>query len=337
MVSADYPSAVRAGAMAAARLHQRLNLRAAIEEQGGNVDIFHVYQRLHLPVLIRPLEGLLGAYVRDPIPGVLITTERPMSIQRWTAAHELGHHYLEHHPSLDNESVLRRMPIDEPPMGGDFQEDEANSFATSFLMPRWLIAWHCQRQSWEFGALQRPENVYQLSLRLGTSYEATCWTLARANYIDRDTAYRLVDVEPKSLKVALLGTHRPKDYKGDVWLLTERDAGTRIDGSKNDAFVLRLPERAGAGYLWNIDNLKESGFAIVKNETEALDDESVGGPIIRRITAASPEGHRGRMSIEESLPWDPDDTIAQLTVDYDFTGPEIGLSRAEKRRVLAAA
>ncbi len=40
MVAADYPSAVRAGTMAAARLHQQLDLRQQIEVAGGNVDVF---------------------------------------------------------------------------------------------------------------------------------------------------------------------------------------------------------------------------------------------------------------------------------------------------------
>ena len=66
---------------------------------------------IHLPLLLRPLKGLLGAYLPHPIPGVLVTTERPLSIQRFTAAHEVGHFRLEHLPSLDDESILRRMAM----------------------------------------------------------------------------------------------------------------------------------------------------------------------------------------------------------------------------------
>ena len=120
MVATDYPSAVRAGAMAAARLHQRLNLRHQIDAKGGNIDVFSVIQTLDLPLLLRPLQGLLGAYLNDPTPGVLITTQRPMAIQRFTAAHELGHFSLQHQPSLDDESMLRRMPMQSQPTG-DFQ------------------------------------------------------------------------------------------------------------------------------------------------------------------------------------------------------------------------
>ena len=39
------------------------------------------------------------------------------------------------------------------------------------------------------------------------------------------------------MKVALLEAYQPQDYRGDVWLLTERDAGARIDGSRNDLLL----------------------------------------------------------------------------------------------------
>ena len=70
MVATDYPSADRAGTMAAARLHQQLGLRQQIEAAGGNVDIFATIHALDLPLLVRPLQGLLGAYLSDPGPGV---------------------------------------------------------------------------------------------------------------------------------------------------------------------------------------------------------------------------------------------------------------------------
>ena len=86
--------------------------------------------------------GLLGAYISEPISGVLVTTAgRPLSIQRFTAAHELGHFRLEHLPSLDDESILRRMAMPTMAAGPNMQEVEADSFAVAFLnAPRWLIA-----------------------------------------------------------------------------------------------------------------------------------------------------------------------------------------------------
>ncbi|MDE2238805.1 MAG: ImmA/IrrE family metallo-endopeptidase [Rhodospirillales bacterium] len=338
MVAADYQSAVRAGTMAAARLHQELGLRHQIEAAGGNIDVFAAIHALDLPLLVRPLQGLLGAYLSDPAPGVLVTTQRPMSIQRFTAAHELGHFRLRHQPSLDDEeNILRRMPLQVPP-GGDFQEVEANAFAAEFMMPRWLIAWHTVRQGWTAADFQQPNVVYQLSLRIGASYEATCWTLARQRLILSTDVQSLLRAQPREMKIALLEAYRPQDYRGDVWLLTERDAGAKIDGSRNDLFVLRLQEHSGGGYLWNIDQLKESGFAVVRDDLQIIDAEGIGGPTIRHVTAAPPDTYRGQLAIDERRPWAPDPPLTTLTVELDLTGPEQeGFSRAERRRLLEAA
>jgi Zn-dependent peptidase ImmA (M78 family) len=336
-VASSYAGAVRAGTMAGARLHQQLKLRADIEMRGGNVDVFGAIQKIDLPLLLRPLQGLLGAYINDPGPGVLVTTQRPMSIQRFTAAHELGHFSLGHQPSLDDDSILRRMPMNAQP-GGNFQEVEADAFAVAFMMPKWLVSWHATRQGWTAQSFERSDIVYQLALRMGASYEATCWTLFRHQLIRESVANALTNTQPRELKVALLETYKPKDYRGDVWLLTERDAGTSIDGSRNDLFVLRLEEHSSGGYLWDIDELKESGFVVVRDELEALDGEGVGDPVIRRVTASPPSSHRGRIALDERRPWDPDPPLSSLKVDFDLTGPEEeGLSRAERRRLLEAA
>jgi hypothetical protein len=326
--------------MAAARLHLQLGTKEKMQGHGGSVDVFDASFAISLPLLLRPLKGLLGAYLPEPTPGVLVTTERPLSIQRFTAAHELGHYRLEHLPSLDDESLLRRlaMPNAIGLSGPNMQEVEADAFAVAFLMPRWLIAWHCQRQGWLAHDLATPLNVYQLSLRLGTSYEATTWTLQRLNVISPSVGHTLRQTQPREIKVELLRDYRPADYRGDVWLLTERDGETRIDGSRNDHFVLRLNEHSGAGYLWNMEQLKASGFAVIRDDTESIDHEGVGNPTTRKVTAALEQAQRGQLSLTESRPWQPTAPITELTLNYDFTGPEEeGLSRAERRQVLEAA
>jgi Zn-dependent peptidase ImmA (M78 family) len=336
MVASSYAGAVRAGTMAAARLHQQLGLRKNIEASGGNVDVFQAIHALNLPLLLRPLQGLLGAYLSEPAPGVLVTTLRPMSIQRFTAAHELGHFSMSHLLSLDDENILRRIPM-AGEATADLQEIEADAFAVEFMMPRWLVLWHAVRQGWTADEFRRPNWVYQLALRVGASYEATCWSLVRHRLITAPVARELLKTQPRELKAALLEAYKPKDYRGDVWLLTERDAGTRIDGSRNDLFVLRLEEHSGGGYLWDIDQLKASGFAIVRDELEAIDGEGIGGPVIRRVTAEPIEPYRGRLALDERRPWEPDEPIASLKVDVDLTGPEEeGLSRAERRSLLEA-
>jgi Zn-dependent peptidase ImmA (M78 family)/predicted secreted protein len=337
-VAEDYVSAVRMGTMAAGRLHRDLGLRRKLEHTGAPVDVFGVIHDLGLPLMLRPLKGLLGAYFRDPTPGILVTTERPMSIQRLTAAHELGHNHLGHKPSLDDESqILRRGPAAHDP-ANNYQETEADAFAIAFMMPKWLILSHCARQTWHVSDLARPAVAYQLALRLGASYEAACRTLTRYRLISEDTLARLLASPPRALKVDLLGDYRPENYRGDAWLLTERDEGTRIEGSRNDVFVLRLEEHASAGYLWDLDQLTASGFAIVGDTRESDDDQGIGGPVMRQVTAAPQDAPRGQFAVEERRPWETDAATASLAVDFDLSGPErIGYSRAELRRILEAA
>ena len=70
---------------------------------------------------------------------------------------------------------------------------------------------------------------------------------------------------------------------------------------------------------------------------EAIDGEGIGGPVIRRVTAAPPETYRGRMALDERRPWGPEPPLSRLSVEVDLTGPEEeGLSRAERRSLLEA-
>ena len=87
----DYAGAVRAGAMAASRLHRDLGIRDASDGAGGAIDVFAAIYQLDLPLMLRPLKGLMGAFLNDPCPGILIGTGWRMNIQRFTAMlHDYG-------------------------------------------------------------------------------------------------------------------------------------------------------------------------------------------------------------------------------------------------------
>jgi len=334
----DYRAAIRRATLVAARLHRDLGIEARATRENGRVDVFEVAARLDVPLLVKPLDGLLGAYLRDPAPGVLVTTKRPLSVQRFTAAHELGHHQLGHKPTLDDETILREAPFAAHP-GDDLQEVEANAFAAAFLLPRWLVTWHCERQGWKKVALYSPETVYQLALRVGVSYTATCWTLLRYRIIGRSTAQKLVGIEPKTIKKKLLGVIRPQNYYSDVWLLTERDSGLRIEGGPSDHFVMCVREHSNAGYLWSTETLDPEGFTIVGDTRESREpEEAIGAPVTRRITAQSRRTQAGEMCLVEQRPWQPAQALSTFTVRYDLTGAEgEGWSRAERRYRLEAA
>jgi Zn-dependent peptidase ImmA (M78 family)/predicted secreted protein len=334
----DNRAAILTGAKAAHTLHRDLGIREQIERSGsGRVDVFSTIARLGATLMFQPLDKLLGAYLPGDELGVLITTKRPLPVQRFTGAHELGHLYMRHEPSLDDDNILRRAPFS---ASGQInrQEREADAFASMFLSPAWLLALILQRQGWSARDLSNPLQVYQASLRLGTSYRATCHALERHKVISRAQCERLIDVEPKEVKQHLLDGYEPPDWRSDVWLLTERDEGTLIEGGRNDLFVVKLRENSGAGYLWNFDQLKNAGFALVDDDRELDSPDAIGGVLTRKVTARSEDRVQGEVILQETRPWLAETPLHELLLRYDLRGPESpGMWEPELKRVLQAA
>jgi Zn-dependent peptidase ImmA (M78 family) len=334
----DNRAAILTGAKAAHTLHRDLGIREQIERgNASRIDVFAAITKLGATLMFQPLDKLLGAYLPDEELGVLITTKRPLPVQRFTGAHELGHLYMRHEPSLDDENILRRSPFSTAGTANR-QEREADAFASMFLTPAWLVAHLLQRQGWLARQLAEPECLYQASLRLGTSYRATCYALERHKVITRAERERLIDVEPKKIKQQFISGYEPPDWHADVWLLTERDEGSLIEGGRNDLFVVKLRENSGAGYLWNFDQLRDAGFALINDDREDLTPDSIGGALMRKVTARSEDRVQGEVTLRESRPWAADIALHQLHLLYDLRGPESpGMWEPELRRMLQAA
>ncbi len=334
----DSRDAILTGAKASHALHRDLGVREVLERSaGGRVDVFGAIGKLGATLMFQPLDKLLGAYVPAEESGVLITTKRTLPVQRFTGAHELGHLYMRHEPSFDDEGILRRAPF-ATNSRLNRQEQEADAFASMFLAPSWLLALIVQRQQWPAKSLADPTTVYQLSLRLGTSYSATCYVLERHKAITRSQREHLHSVEPKDIKRHLLEGYEPPDWRSDVWLLTDRDEGVLIEGGRNDLFVVRLRENSSAGYLWDFDALISAGFALVADDQEVDDPELIGGVLTRKVTARSSQRGQGEVTLLESRPWLPSKPLHELHLHYDLRGPEEpGMWEPELMRVLQAA
>lgn len=327
--------AVRRGTYMAARLHRQMNSRVRIEETGARIDVFEAIVRSGISLFFRPLKTLLGVYMPDPMPGIMITTNRQLSVQRYTAAHEFGHFQMRHRPSLDNGRVLARNPFLER-ANYEQQEIEADVFASEFLIPLWALAIHFKRHGWSSKNMLKPSAVYQLSLRLGVSYEATCRALYRHKVIELNSMLDLLKIKPRSIKEELLQDYQPASWRNDVWLLTERDEGAIISGSRGDLFILKLREHSNAGYLWNFDMLDRSGFTIVRDEYEATHKDLIGGEVNRLVVAESNNALNGNLHVEERRPWElQDQPSATFMVSYDLSGPEReGISRIIREQQL---
>ena len=267
----------------AQQLHQRFGLRERLLERGGRVPVFEALARCGLPPLFRPLDGLSGAYLPEPVPGVLIAARLPRKQQRLAGACLLGHAEFVHRNQSGRPLLLRRSSRER---AADVGEYAVREFAEEFLLPLWLLEAQCARQNWTPAALTDPAVVYQLALRLGADYRSVCQVLLRsgAGMVGPDAAACLRYAALDGIKAALLQGAAPVVKDGDVWELTPRDEGAVIEVGPEDLFVLRLPEHSGAGFVWNLEQLGESGFAIVQDKRVAPARTVIGGCVDRLVT-----------------------------------------------------
>ena len=154
MTLTDHRHAVLEGAAKAAEAHERLSLRNRLQDGNAPIDVFGAVKDMEVDFLFRPLDNLLGAFLPAPAQGIIVTTQRDLYVQRFTAAHELGHYLLSHEVSLDDEGSIGFAARGRT--HHDLQEVAADAFASEFLMPRWLVAAHVSRQEWTRSELRTP-------------------------------------------------------------------------------------------------------------------------------------------------------------------------------------
>ena len=293
--------AILRGTQVATETHDAFRIREFAEAQGRPIDVFGVLDALELPVEFAKLDGLLGACVKlsKGVVGIMVTTERDLHMQRFTAAHELGHFVLEHDGSYDREV---RFPGNT--RNRDLKEVEADAFAAEFLMPKWLYKAVTKRHEWwAQDRLAVPDNIYQLSLRMAVSYEATCWGLVAHKLVPELIAQQLVGVEPKECKKRALSGTRLGDPWADVWVITATDNGTAIEAGPTDLLVLDVDEAGSSGYLWDLETAESAGFEVVNDTHVLVDDERIGGLARRRVVLKVPPPGTHELRVVHTRPW----------------------------------
>jgi len=278
----------------------------------ARVDPFLVAARFDLPVMLRPLDKLLGAYVGGDAPGVLINSARPPGQVHMTCAHELGHHFLGHPTTTDEEVAYERE--------AQSIEQEADTFAYHLLAPRQLIARIAKGKRWSASDLSVPMVIYQLSLRLGVSYRAMVWTLRSQEIFDYSTAADLAAVAPARLKRALLPSVRAEGdddsaFTKDVWLLDKADAQFILEPRAGDRFLIDLPNHLSSGYEWTVDQAREEGFTLEPLLESTTPSSTVGSeePFVAG-------GGSVRYTVKASTPL-ADDRPESLPLDFIETRP----------------
>ncbi|CAI3805412.1 ImmA/IrrE family metallo-endopeptidase [Rheinheimera sp. MM224] len=323
----DYREATLRGTRGASEALAHFGLKEKIRNGLQQIDIFECLKQLDIVTVCRPLDGLLGAYTtHNNTCGVLISTNRRLPIQRFTAAHELGHFWLKHGTSVDSEELITAVRNgDNPPL----QEVEAEAFASEFILPKTLVGYTIRRQNYSKHDLKNPEVIYQLSLRLGVSYSATRVALQNFKFISQQESQHAAQVQPKQIKQALLKGLGLNASHPDVFHLTESDNDGYILSSEEDTIILDLPEHSTSGFAWSDVSQLENIDKIVDIHTTS-DGHSIGGVSRRKMVlkgTAVTELHT-----HEKRPWEVGKApLNQFDVTIDFRGKESGLPRAYKQ------
>lgn len=327
MVGKSDREAILRGMKAAMKLHRDLGTRDA-DDPTVRVDVYGTIARTGALLMFKPLDPLLGAFMREgDTRGIVITSRRPVGQQRFTASHELGHLILDHDPHADDENILRRAPVQSSYSGVPIQEREADAFASHFLFPKFALAKLQTQQNWTRRDYDNPHTIYQASLRFGASYDATIRAYEREKVLSRHQRDALLEIQPRELKVDLIADHKIDDWRNrDVWRLTEHDEGSLIEAGRDDLFLLKLKEHRSSGYLWTFDELERAGFAILKDQSEAIYSGRIGGLKRRWVLGEAPDMANGEYKIQELRPWDEAATAQSLSLRYQRSpGREDGL------------
>lgn len=231
-------------AESAGRLLAELNVDASRQ-----VDVFSMCEDLGLWLTFLPMDGLLGAFVPEGAGGVLITDRRPITVQRYTAAHELGHWRLEHGHGLaldGEEHVFGASPSE--------RERLAQVFAASLLMPPPLVLSLLARIGVGDHGPVGPKEAYFVAREAGVSYEAAVRQLHNLQVITAGDATTLLDIRPLAVKSELAGGRRPVDSYADVWPVDEAWNDHLVTLRADDEVVISLPENRSTGYRWMFDD-----------------------------------------------------------------------------------
>lgn len=354
-----FSRAQASGSRAAAREHARLGTN-----QTRQVDIFSIVEDAGIWLMFQPMRNLYGAYLReDDGIGIIVNSNHPLSVRRFTAAHEYGHHVLGHDSVLDGEHDIHSFS-----QTGDLQEVAAQAFAADFLMPLQLVNIMLRQMGLAPGQGSiTATQVYLLSLNLGSSYPATISRLKALGKISHNEARSLRREQPKTLKASIGRGHRPPQVWADSWHAGPSDSGRTLYPKVDDMLHITLPEVPSSGFMWSVEDtgiidLTSSGThdrpdnAFLALDASTFEGTASGGEDIVRSQQSITYGAGGvrhltfrvlrsgevRLRVHYRRPWQASDPVHFYELDLRIMsagtgGTEQGLSTHQWPKLAEAA
>lgn len=188
-----------------------------------------IEEQAEVPVVLLPIPGDEpdGFYTRVRRRPFIMANSMPYPVrQRFTLAHELGHHWLGHGETWDQKITQK----DSRP-----KEKQANKFASEFLVPRAALEW------W-FAAYGDPEVDLDVLVRLAHHFDVSCQMMR----------YRLENTH------CLSNRKRIKELDEAIESGAHRQIHLRLGlASPTDAVELswkkqRVPDKMKANLLWAV-------------------------------------------------------------------------------------
>jgi len=257
---------------AAAEVHEEFGI-----DTHTRIDVFATIDAANIDLFFKPI-GAAALYLPAELfdaPGILINSDHPLALQRYSGSHELGHHHFGHEPDIDLEHELVARPDREQLPD---EEKLAEAFASWFLAPPELVDIALEQLGLD--RPRSPRDAYQLALRLGTSYKATCYHLASLRMLAGPVAHQWARLELRQIKEQIAPRPRPEGWHYDVWALGERDQGAQ--------YVVRAGDRLAVdlGGIWQAE--LPLGFTLVDEQTTLFPE--VSSPIMVDIARDAPRG-----------------------------------------------
>jgi len=205
-----------------AAMRQRVSLGYRLEQP---ICIFELISRVGLETRFVPAPSLEGVYSPEDL-AIVLSSLRPSGRQRFTAAHELGHHVFRHGVMFEE---LREAQDTVTP-----EEILADSFAAYLLMPRLAVV-HAFHRRGILPVSASPRDIYAISGAFGVGYE----TLIKHMYlalelITPNRARLLLRTGPAHIRAELLGTMTPTE----LFLADKHWTGRPIDLQVADTLLL---------------------------------------------------------------------------------------------------
>lgn len=201
-------------------------------------DVYELIHRMGVDLQFCDIPSLEGVYLDErEARRICVSSHRPWGRQRFTAAHELGHHLFGHGTRVDD--VVDR-GFREAGVPGE--ELVADAFARVLLMPPRAVQAAFRTRGVD-PAAPSPKDAYRAACWLGVGYttllEHMRWTLG---LLSQSALTKLKRMAPKQLRAELLGS----PTESDVWPLDDHWAGKTLHVQVGDIILGVRPDATRA-------------------------------------------------------------------------------------------